>query len=168
MHIEDIAAMLGRVPMLAKLDPTRIKLLAFTGQLQRFSPGEYLMRVGDPSDCTFLILDGGVDAVVDSAKGEILLTRAGPNDMVGEMGVLMNVPRTAGVRANSDVRALRITAKMFLRLVSESPEVALDVMRTLAERVLLNSRQVERLHRELDQAAATQMPYGMDAASDLG
>lgn len=166
MHIEDIAAMLGRVPMLAKLDPTRIKLLAFTGQLQRFSPGEYLMRVGDPSDCTFLILDGGVDAVVDSAKGEILLTRAGPNDMVGEMGVLMNVPRTAGVRANSDVRALRITAKMFLRLVSESPEVALDVMRTLAERVLLNSRQVERLHRELDQAAATQTPYGMDASGD--
>jgi CRP/FNR family cyclic AMP-dependent transcriptional regulator len=166
MHIEDIAAMLGRVPMLAKLDPTRIKLLAFTGQLQRFAPGEYLMRVGDSSDCTFLILEGGVDAVVDSAKGEILLTRAGPNDMVGEMGVLMNVPRTAGVRANSDVRALRITAKMFLRLVSESPEVALDVMRTLAERVLLNSRQVERLHRELDQAAAQQIPYGMDAASD--
>jgi CRP/FNR family cyclic AMP-dependent transcriptional regulator len=166
MHIEDIAAMLGRVPMLAKLDPTRIKLLAFTGQLLRFSPGEYLMRVGDTSDCTFLILEGGVDAVVDSAKGEILLTRAGPNDMVGEMGVLMNVPRTAGVRANSDVRALRITAKMFLRLVSESPEVALDVMRTLAERVLLNSRQVERLHRELDQAAAPKMPYGMDAAGD--
>jgi CRP-like cAMP-binding protein len=76
------------------------------------------------------------------------------------------VPRTAGVRANSDVRALRITAKMFLRLVSESPEVALDVMRTLAERVLLNSRQVERLHRELDQAAAPKMPYGMDAAGD--
>lgn len=166
MHIEDIAAMLGRVPMLAKLDPTRIKLLAFTGQLQRFSPGEYLMRVGDSSDCTFLILVGGVDAVVDSAKGEILLTRAGPNDMVGEMGVLMNVPRTAGVRANSDVQALRITAKMFLRLVSESPEVALDVMRTLAERVLLNSRQVERLHRELDQAAAQQVRYGMDTASD--
>lgn len=166
MKMDDIAAMLARVPMFAKLEPARIKLLAFTGQSLRFSPGEYLMRVGDPSDCVFLILEGGVDVVVDSAKGEILLTRAAPNDMVGEIGVLMNVPRTATVRANSDLRVLRITAKMFLRLISESPEIALDVMRQLAERVLANSRQVEHLHKVLDQAAAKEVPYGMDSASD--
>jgi CRP-like cAMP-binding protein len=157
--VDQEAAMLARVPYFARLDPSRLKLLAFTSQALRFAPGDYIMREGEASDSTFLILEGAAEVVVEAIPGsrsEVLLGIIGPNAMIGEMGVLMHAPRTASVRAKDNVRALKIAAQLFMRLLSESPEDALDMMRQRCERQANSTRQIARLVQELADARAGQ------------
>lgn len=154
MSVDTEAAQLARVPMFGKLDPARLKLLAFTSRLLTFAPGETLVRVGEPSDSAFLILDGNVEIVGSSAQGEFLIGTVGVNSLIGEMGVLMNGPRTLTVRAQGEVRALKIAASMFVRLVSENPEVALDVMRVLCERLAGTTHMLEGAKGQLSRGAS--------------
>lgn len=151
MDVFQEAEILRRVPTLAKLDPARLKLLAFTSRSLRFEPGEALMRAGEPSDSVYMILEGTVEVVIGKGHGEIVISTVGMNELMGEMGVLMNGPRTATVRAKGPVRALRISADVFLRLLTENPEVALDVMRQLSERLARSLRRIESLQEHLDE-----------------
>ena len=153
MSVDTEAAQLARVPMFGKLDPARLKLLAFTSRALTFAPGETLVRVGEPSDSAFIILDGNVDIIGSSEQGEFVIVTQGVNALIGEMGVLMNGPRTVTVRAQGEVRALKIAASMFVRLVSENPEVALDVMRVLCERLAGTTHMLEGAKGQLSRGA---------------
>jgi len=158
VNVEQEAAVLARVPTFAKLDPARLKLLAFTSRALRFAPGDMLIRAGDPSDSAFVILEGTVEFLGGSGEGEFVIGTAGPHLMIGEMGVIMNAPRTINVRARDAVRVLRITAPVFLRLLLENPDVALDMMRQLSERLAATTRQLEAAQRSLAGAAAAAPP----------
>ncbi len=153
MSVDKEAAQLARVPMFGKLDPARLKLLAFTSRALRFSPGETVVRVGEASDSVYVILEGTVEVVGATRDGEFLIGSQGANALIGEMGVLMDGPRTVSVRAKDEVRALRIAAPVFLRLLSENPEVALDVMRVLCERLAGTTRQLESARGQLARVA---------------
>ena len=152
MSVDQEAAQLARVPMFARLDPARLKLLAFTSRALTFAPGEVLVRVGEPSDSAYLILDGQVDILGSAGDDEFKIGSVGANALIGEMGVLMNGPRTLTVRAQGEVRALKIAASMFVRLVSENPEVALDVMRVLCERLAGTTHMLEGARGELSRS----------------
>jgi CRP-like cAMP-binding protein len=156
VSVDQEAAQLARVPMFGKLDAARLKLLAFTSRALTFAPGETLVLVGEPSDSAYLILDGNVDVLGSTGQGEFLIGTVGPNALIGEMGVLMNGPRTVTVRAQGEVRALKIAASMFMRLVSENPEVALDVMRVLCERLAGTTHMLEGVRSELSRSVETQ------------
>jgi CRP-like cAMP-binding protein len=158
--VDNEAAQLARVPMFGKLDPARLKLLAFTSRALRFAPGESLVRQGEPSDSAYLILEGEVEVLGSSGTEEFLIGTVGANELVGEMGVLMNRPRSTSVRAKDDVRALRIGAPMFLRLMSENPEVALDVMRVLCERLAGTTQKLEEMRGALTRSEAASAAPG--------
>ena len=155
MNVDEEAAVLSRVPTFAKCDPARLKLLAFTSRALRFAPGDIVIRAGEPSDSTMLILEGTVEFVGQAGGGEFIINTAGANQMIGEMGVIMNVPRTLTVRARDGVRVLRISAQVFLKLLSENPEVALDMMRTLCERLLATTQRLEKTQAALVDAGST-------------
>jgi CRP-like cAMP-binding protein len=74
------------------------------------------------------------------------------------MGVIMNAPRTISVRARDHVRVLRIAAPVFLRLLSENPDVALDMMRQLSERLAATTKRLEAAQKALGGAGAADHP----------
>ncbi len=149
MNVDDEAAVLSRVPTFAKLDPARLKLLAFTSRALRFAPGDVIIRAGEPSDSTLLILEGTVEFIGQTGQGDFVIGSAGAHQMIGEMGVLMRGPRTVTVRARDDVRVLRISAQVFLRLLTENPDVALDMMRQLCERLTATTKRLESAQQAL-------------------
>ncbi|MCK7495258.1 MAG: cyclic nucleotide-binding domain-containing protein [Comamonadaceae bacterium] len=61
------------MPTFAKLDPARLKLLAFTSRALRFAPGDMLIRAGDPSDSAFVILEGTVEFLGGTGEGEFVI-----------------------------------------------------------------------------------------------
>jgi CRP-like cAMP-binding protein len=142
------AEMLRKVPIFGGLDPGKLKLLAFTSRALRFAPGEILMRVNEPADSAYVIIEGEAEVLSETAAGEFVVATLGKHDSIGEMGVILNGPRGATVRAKSAVRALRISGDVFLRLLTDNPECALHVMRDLSKRVtaanvLLRAKVVE-------------------------
>jgi CRP-like cAMP-binding protein len=158
VNVDQEAAVLARVPTFAKLDPARLKLLAFTSRALRFAPGDMLIRAGDASDSAFVILEGTVEFLGGTGEGEFVIGTAGPHLMIGEMGVIMNAPRTINVRARDHVRVLRITGPVFLRLLSENPEVALDMMRQLSERLAATTKRLEAAQKALGEAGVADHP----------
>jgi CRP-like cAMP-binding protein len=144
------AEMLRKVPFFGGLDSAKLKLLAFTSHALRFAPGEILVRKGDVSDTAFVVLEGDAEIVGETSSGEFVIAVVGSNSLIGEMGVIQNVPRGATVRAKSAVRALRISGEVFLRLISENPGCALDVMRQLCGRVAASNTRLAAAQRELE------------------
>jgi CRP-like cAMP-binding protein len=121
--------------MFAKLELSKLKLLAFTSERLTYDADQVLFNQGDMGDAAYLIVDGEADVIVSAASGPITVATLGRNDFVGEIAILCDVPRTATVRAKSEVVTLRISKELFFRLVSEFPQIAVEVMRELAQRL---------------------------------
>jgi len=140
MDIYENAEQLKKIPLLSGSDEAQLKLLAFTSEAQSFRPGESLFKYKDVSDSVYVILEGEVDVVRDEDPKNITwLATIGKNNIMGEMGVFLDVPRTASLIAKDQVQALRIPANRFLKLVTHNPEIALEVMRQLSKKIVVTS-----------------------------
>jgi len=144
------AEMLRRVPFFGGLDAAKLKLLAFTSRALKFAPGDYLMRKGDASDSAYVILEGEAEVIGETGGGEFVVAVLRSNELTGEMGVIRNRPRGATVRAKTPVRALRIASEVFLGLITENPECALDVMRQLSARIDASNARLAAVQREVE------------------
>ena len=135
MLLKDEVLMLRQVPLFARIDPGKLKLLAFTSQRVSFGEGEVLFHQGDPGDAAYVILSGSADILTGSDRGLIKVAEISRNAIVGEIAILCDVTRTATVRAQGPVEALRIGKEHFLKLLSDFPAITIEVMRVLAERL---------------------------------
>lgn len=135
MSLNEEVDLLRRVPLFAKLEPSKLKLLAFTSERLTFQPGQALIRQGDMGDAAYVIMDGQADVQVETPQGPLTVAHLKRNDFVGEMAILCDVPRTATVIATEQLVTLRIAKELFFRLVTEFPQMAVEIMRVLAQRV---------------------------------
>lgn len=140
---------LRRVPLFAKLDPAKLKLLAFTSGRLTFQKGQDLCRQGDPGDAAFVIISGTADIIVNQGDSEITVADVGQNAVIGEIAVLVGGTRTATVRATSKLEALKIDKEHFLGLIHEFPDVGIEVMRELADRLTATTAELTQARSEL-------------------
>lgn len=150
MDLKTEADALRKVPMFAKLELSKLRLLAFTSALLTFEDGEILFEEGDASDSAYLIMSGVMEVLAGTGEDQVVAGELQANQLVGEMGVLANAPRSATIRARGQVQALRIDGDMFLDLLSENPGLALDVMRQLSEKLARSHKQFEHAQAELN------------------
>jgi CRP-like cAMP-binding protein len=140
---------LSKVPLFSKLEQSKLKLLAFTSELQTYEHGEVVFKEGEAADCTYVILDGEADIYAKTDSGLVVVGTLQSNQLLGELGVLTSSPRSATIYAKGKLMMLRISGEMFLRLLAENPSVALDVMRQLSGKLVLAHRQYEELRDQL-------------------
>ncbi|MEH6822985.1 MAG: Crp/Fnr family transcriptional regulator [Motiliproteus sp.] len=138
MDITQEVEFLRSIPMLSKLDSSKLKLLAFTSRLVEYRDGEYLFRKKDPADCVYLIMSGKAEVVSDPASPEdesqVTLVRT-EGELIGEMAVLSRQERTASVRAKGTLSVLCMEGDMFVQLLASNSDAALDVMRQLSDKL---------------------------------
>jgi CRP-like cAMP-binding protein len=153
--------LLRRVPFFAEIEPARLKLLAFMSERVGYDPGKIVFRQGDRGDAAYLIIDGEADIIIDTPSGPVAIATLGINDILGEMAILGDVPRTATVQAKGRLVALRIAKDPFMRMVREFPNMAVSIMRELAHRLELTNNQlrtalseVQRLRQDQGATAA--------------
>lgn len=140
--------MLRTIPLFAGLPTARLKLIAYTGEVVRFEPGEVIVQQGDPADAVYIIEEGEAEAfLTDTAGQTVRLGALSPHTFFGEIAVLCGSRRTATVRAKDRVVTLKIPAKVFLDLVRQSPDIALQVMTVLAQMVERNAALLQQHER---------------------
>lgn len=135
MGVEEEVKVLKRIPLFANIDAAKLKLMAFASQRLAFSPGQYLCRQGDAGDAAFIIIDGDADVVLENGGEGLTVASVGKNDIVGEIAILIDVPRTASIVATTDLVALKVTKDLFFRMVTDFPEMSVEIMRVLAHRL---------------------------------
>ena len=130
-----------QIPIFAKVDPARLKLLAFMSERHTFKVNDWLIHEGEIGTCAYILIEGNVDVLVNVPDGQIKVAELTKNAIVGEIGIMSDLPRIASVRASTPVDTLCISKDVFLSLVSEFPEVALEIINVLAKRLdQLNKR----------------------------
>lgn len=144
MSLKEEVEILRQIPLFAKIEPSKIKLLAFTSERLTFQPGDLLCQQGDIGDAAFFIMAGEADVIVDTPSGPLTVATLGKNDVVGEIAILIDIPRTATIQATTELTTLRITKDVFFRMVTEFPEMAVELMRVLAERLVRTTEELQK------------------------
>ncbi|HYZ39415.1 MAG TPA: cyclic nucleotide-binding domain-containing protein [Stellaceae bacterium] len=143
------------MPVFAEIEPAKLKLLAFMSERVAFGPGMQLWRQGDSADAAYLIIDGHADVIVETPGGSVVVATLGANEIVGEIAILTNVPRTATVCAKDRLITLRIAKEPFMRMVREFPNMAVSIMQELAHRLESTNNQLSTAIAEIKRLRET-------------
>jgi MFS family permease len=106
--------LLESIPIFAPLSPPVLEQLATRLALVHAPAGEEIIRLGDHGDRFYVVDSGEVEIVLDGDETR----REGPGSYFGEVALLRDVPRTATVRAATDVDLFALDRDDFLPAVT--------------------------------------------------
>ena len=148
MNIITDAEQLRKIALFAQLDAGRLKRLAFASEESSFDDGDIIFTIHSGSDSVYVIMSGEVGIFINEEASGDPVAVLSTSDVVGEMGVIANQPRSATLRAQGEVRCLRILADDFMDLMRDNPEVSLSVLRQLVDRLTRTTQALDALKRE--------------------
>ena len=90
----------SRIPLLASLPGERLAQLAPRMRRETVLPGKTVVIEGEPGERFYVVLNGMLE-VSQAGRGQRTLLR--PGDYYGEVSLVMDMPRTASVRAVTPV-----------------------------------------------------------------
>lgn len=114
--------------------------------------GTTVFRQGDPGGSVYVIRAGKVRVLKDSGGRQRMVTMLGPGDFFGEMAVVTGRPRCATVEVVEDAELLKVPAGKLQEMVAGTGEVAIRLIRHLAERLEHANRFIDVLLEDDDTA----------------
>jgi CRP-like cAMP-binding protein len=123
--------LLSNVPLFASCSKRDLRRIAALVDEIDVPEGRVLTRQGEPGWECFVIAEGQAKVTVRGSGTASL----GAGDVVGEMSLLDQGPRSATVTANSDMHLLVLTSRSFSALINQVPLVARRIMAELAGRL---------------------------------
>ena len=93
--------------------------------------GDVIFKHGDPGDLMYVVKDGEVAITYGDGQS----VTVGPGHSFGEMALIDGHSRSADVVASTDVELYPVNRSLFLVLVQDTPFFALEVMKSLTERL---------------------------------
>jgi CRP-like cAMP-binding protein len=123
---------LARIPILARVSKRDRQRFVKDGMVQRYAPGQVVVREGDPGTRLFLILEGSV-RVEQAVHGDV--ATLGPGNFFGELALIEQHGRTATVTAIDELELLSVTGWEFRASLEEHPEIAVPMLEELIRRL---------------------------------
>jgi cAMP-dependent protein kinase regulator len=130
------ADLLRRMPLFAELDGLQIQLIAAQLREETYNPGAIVIRQGEIGETFYVIESGRVQVSVAQDGEENVVAERGPGEYVGEIALLLKVPRTATVRALTPTHVLALHKADFDRLVAEHLYVSRGLERETSRRMM--------------------------------
>lgn len=87
--------LLAHNPLFASVTADEAAFLLAVGKRRTFATKEQLFAAGSPGSELFIVLDGAIHILMPSQDGDVLVERFGRGDVLGEVAVLDDQPRTA-------------------------------------------------------------------------
>jgi CRP/FNR family transcriptional regulator, cyclic AMP receptor protein len=132
----DLAAVLGKTPLLANLSEPELHNLAARTVRKLFSEGELIFSEGEPCNGLHIIARGKVRIFKTSVNGrEQVLAVNGPGETVAELPVFDGGPFPASTLAVEDTEIAFISRRDFHGFCIQHPEVALKVLSVVGSRL---------------------------------
>jgi CRP-like cAMP-binding protein len=132
MSVAATPEVLAKVPLLSGLDRRSLETLARTLIARTFPAGHTALDEGRQGVGFFIVLEGSATVSVGGRE----VRRLGPGDWFGEIALLTEESvRTATVFAETDVKCVSLTSWEFRPFLAEHPDIAWQVMVTMARRI---------------------------------
>jgi diguanylate cyclase (GGDEF)-like protein len=141
-----LASMLASVPLFSKCTDEQLGILVSHATEQIYPAGFVVTRQGEPPENLYVLFSGRVRVVEATADGqaEMLLGEIGKAEVLGEVGILRDQPRSATIIAVDRTHCLVLRRRDFLRVLGESPDLATGMLRVLASRLYDADRKLAR------------------------
>jgi len=154
MNLQD----LRKSPLFEGLSDQELQQLVNEAKRLALSEGEILMKQGDEGNAAYVVLKGGFEIQKQSGPSVIKIDVRKPGEIIGEMALLSNAPRSATVVAVSDSETLCISQEAFENLLSTSPSATRAVLNWVMARLNQNE---SLLHQQEKMAALGTMSAGL-------
>ena len=130
MSIEDDVALLERVATLRLLGTNALRMLAIGSEQREFRRGELLFTTGEDADAGFVVQRGSF-RIADEQGAEMV---AGPGALIGELALIVAMPRPSTATALESATVIRVARSLFQRVLESDPVAARKLRDELANR----------------------------------
>ena len=149
---------LRKSPLFEGLSDQELQHLVDNAKPVSLREGEVLMTQGEPGDTAYVVIEGGFEIQKQSGPSVIKIDVRKPGEIIGEMALLSNAPRSATVVAVCDSETLCISQEAFENLLSTSPSATMAVLHWVMTRLGQNE---SLLHQQEKMAALGTMSAGL-------
>ena len=122
--------LLRTVPLLGDLNESELQQIVAFFTIITLRAGQTLYTEGSPATCACFVVDGELDAFAKlPGGGEAMVGTIMPGAIIGEMALLDGGPRTASVRARTDLKAVEVSAAFFQASLGQMDLPAYKILR---------------------------------------
>jgi CRP-like cAMP-binding protein len=163
MESTDIIRYLQKLPLFQGLPEAIIIDMAEGVSSCKLAKDDVLFEKGGPGNSLFVIRTGWVKiTTVDGDGDELVLNHCGPSEVIGEMALIDEEPRSASVVALSPVEVLELKRDTFMEALYKQPLLAVDVMRNLSARIRYATTYIEKAIEWSHRIAEGDYSFAMD------
>ena len=144
MSLEQEVELIRQFPIFSKIQPAMQKLLCFSAERLTYDAGQVIFNAGDSADAAYVVIEGTVEISVPTPNGPIIINTMNKNEILGEIAIVGEVPRTATAKAISKLETLKISKELFIKIIRENPDAAIELIRILAARLASTTSQLTR------------------------
>jgi CRP/FNR family transcriptional regulator, cyclic AMP receptor protein len=137
---------LRRSILFGRLGDEEIDAILAHAQVAKYAAGAQIIVKGDLDNNMMAVLNGRVSINAPSPDGrQVVLSMLHDGDVFGEIALLDGKERTADVNALTDCEILIVSRRSFWPLLERRPDICIDLMLVLCERLRHTNQQVEDL-----------------------
>jgi CRP/FNR family cyclic AMP-dependent transcriptional regulator len=131
-----VTDILRKVPLFGQLAPPDLDRVAEIARERSYPRNSVILFEDDPGDALYVVAQGQVKVVLIGEDGrEVILSVMGEGEFFGEMALIDDEPRSAHVIAMEDSSLLVIRREDFQDLLTQTPGIALMLLRELSRRL---------------------------------
>ncbi|GCE13185.1 cyclic nucleotide-binding domain-containing protein [Tengunoibacter tsumagoiensis] len=128
---------LARVDLFSGLSKKELQFLTNSCQERTYTAGSTLFAQGDAGVGLYIVISGKVRIIHKSnpEADEEELRVLGPGEVIGEMALLDDLPRSASAIAIDDVKVLLLPVWEFRTILRNHPDITLNLLSVLSRRL---------------------------------
>lgn len=138
--VPKVVKALSKSALFAGLKPQSLSQVAVRGELLRFDAGEVVVEEGSASDAFFFVMGGAVRVMVGKGDEALEASLLASPECFGEMGLLLEQPRTATIVAKNTATLLKFSRQLFDHFMAKLPEFGLCLAKFMAQRLSRTSQ----------------------------
>lgn len=149
MSVKSDVALLKKIPLFAKVDESRLNVLAFSTERLELGEGGILYKNGQPGAAAFVVVSGEIGIHRLGKPDEAPEIIAGPASLIGEQSMFAGVPYRGTAIALTPVVLLKISKELFYRVAEEFPDLAIEAIQTVNAKLDATLADLRLVQRDL-------------------
>jgi CRP-like cAMP-binding protein len=145
MALDDDIRILSGVRLFEGFTGEQLRLLAFGAEPVALPSGRLLYAEGDSADAAFVVVRGRIDLHRTEDGKRRAAGTALPGVILGGIALIAETQRLTAATAAADSDLLRLSRKVFRRILEEYPQVAVLLHRRISDEFLSMVREIEAL-----------------------
>ncbi|MBZ9908888.1 cyclic nucleotide-binding domain-containing protein [Mesorhizobium sp. BR115XR7A] len=145
MALDDDIRILSAVRLFEGFTQEQLRLLAFGAETTLVQADHKLYREDDVADSAYVVVSGRIVLYREQDGERIPISKVGPGTMLSELALIADTNRLTSASAEIDSEVIRLSRKMFRRILEEYPELAVKLHQRISEEFHDMIRRIEEL-----------------------